>query len=73
MVMFKRRRENLNKRVNNKTFEHVRRFHPSSRVFVQTSYILDTVNKSQHVFTRMTVEMRSDVAVKEEQRRFRTR
>lgn len=37
------------------------------------NYILDTVNKSQHVFTRMTVRMRSDVAAKAKKRRFRTR
>lgn len=28
------------------------------------NYILDKVNRSQHVFTRMTVGMRSDVAAK---------
>lgn len=37
------------------------------------NYVLDTVNKSQHMFTRMTVGMRSDVAVKEKKRCFRTR
>lgn len=29
------------------------------------NYILDTFNKSQHMFTRMTVRMKSDVAAKE--------
>lgn len=37
------------------------------------NYIVDTVNRSQHVFTRMTVGMRSDVAVKEKKGHFRTR
>lgn len=29
------------------------------------NYILDTFNKSQHMFNRMTVSMKSDVAAKE--------
>lgn len=29
------------------------------------NYILDTFNKSQYMFTRMTVRMKSDVAAKE--------